>query len=398
MKKVLSILIVLAMTGVASAFTPIEFGNGKYLEIFYEGQFGATYRDVGSGPDQEDYTTDMNFLRNRVGFIGTYFNWLSFYVQMAYDEESNSTPFYIDLSDSDKDFYILDAQIRFTPNKYVNGYIGKMKHNLTRENLEASFTSLSIEKSAFWNTPYKTSRDIGIAVWGGFFENKIQYRLDVMEGRVNTEGSPAPSSNFRYTGRIQLSMLDPETEYNLAGTYLGSQEVLTIGAAYQYEPSAVYGDVAGYGSTKDYSAYSADMFFEYLTWAGMFTVSAAYLDIEMFDAYTKIDPDEGVLGLNGQKNGYNVKLGYMPPVIVNEGRFQLYGRFDSFEFANLPNNDVTFSNQVVQRLAVGLNFYMLGENLKLTGEYSRTDFDQEDSNDPMYRDYDSFDLYLQARF
>ncbi len=37
-----------------------------------------------------------------------------------------------------------------------------------------------------------------------------------------------------------MSLLDPEYEYGYRGTYLGTRSVLTIGAAYDYQPDVAY--------------------------------------------------------------------------------------------------------------------------------------------------------------
>jgi hypothetical protein len=307
----------------------------------------------------------------------------------------------VDPSDSGRNFYVLDAQIRFTPHTSFNIFAGKLRQNLTRENLEACFEALTIDRSVFIYTPYKTSRDIGVAVWGNLLNNKLQYRLDAMNGHTNSTYDPSPASNYRYTARLQATFLDPENGYGFAGTYLGDKDVLTIGAAYQYEPDAVYGDIANHDEVKDYSAYSFDLFYEQtFNDIGTFTFSAAYLDTSFDDAYTFADPGAGSYGLNGQKHGYYLKAGYLLPADIGPGMLQIFARYDDFTFANLYNSvtGTDFYDQDVNRTAFGLNYYIFGHDLKLTAEYSLTDFKKEDQNDPNYKDFTSFDLFLQVRF
>jgi len=99
-------------------------------------------------------------------------------------EDRKVGPLSTDLSDDDHDFYVLDAQIRYKFNNAFQVLLGKFKHNLTRENLEACFEPLTMDRSVFVYTPYRSSRDKGVAVWGNLFDDKFQYRLDVMEGRT----------------------------------------------------------------------------------------------------------------------------------------------------------------------------------------------------------------------
>ncbi|BAI80148.1 phosphate-selective porin O and P [Deferribacter desulfuricans SSM1] len=392
MRRVLTILSILVMmVGMANAFPAFKIAKGKYLKIFYDAQFGYNYRDEGAGADGTEDTNEFNFRRNRIGFIGTYNRMVSFYFQTEYIEDKQVGPLTTDLSDEEKNFYVLDAQVRF---KFSNAFhirLGKFKHNLTRENLEGCFEPLTMDRSLFVYAPFKTSRDKGVVFWGNLFDNIFQYRFDVMEGK--TSGDPSPKSNFRYTGRIHLTFLDPEKSYGYKGTYLGKKKVLTIGASYQYEPDAVYDDVANATGEKDYQAYSVDGFFEYPFSFGTVTLSSAYLKVDFDDAYKGADPDDEVIGLHGERDGYYVKAGYMFPMNIGPGKLQLFYRFDNFSFGKYGN----FYDQEIKWYGVGFNYYIYGQNLKITGQYSKTDFDKEDNTDPDYQDFKTFQLFLQVR-
>lgn len=392
MKKCLLFSICLIfLASSAFAFPPFKIADDKWLKIFYDAQFGYTYRDMGSGSDNEKDTHEFNFRRNRLGFVGTYNRNLSFYFQVEYieDREIGSIS-NVDVSDGDHDFYVLDAQIRY---KFTNGFqiwAGKLKHNLTRENLEGCFEPLTMDRSNFVYTPFKTSRDKGVAVWGNILNNKVVYKFDIMEGQ---KGDNAPESNFRYTGRLHYSFLDPETDYGYKGTYLGEKNVLTIGASVQYEPDAVYSDVRNHRGKKDYFAYSVDLFYEQPSQYGTFTISAAYLDIDLDNAYKGVNPDDEITGLNGEKNGYYVKGAYMLPMNIGPGKLQFFARYDGFSFGKLENT----YDQDVSWFGVGFNYYIFGQDLKITGEYSHTNFDKEDPNDPNYQDFNTFRLFVQVR-
>ena len=402
MKKVYLLIAFLFLSvGIASAMPPIDFGDGKKLKIFYDAQFGYTNRDMGSGPDGKEDTNEFNFRRNRFGFIGLYNKWLSFYVQTEYIEDRVIGPLGVDLSDDDREFYLLDAAIRFNFNNSFHLWMGKLKHNLTRENLESCFEPLTFDRSLFVSAPFKTSRDNGFAVWGNLLKNKVQYRFDVMEGKKS--GDEAPESNFRYTGRLHLTLLDPEKNYGYKGTYLGKKKILTIGASYQYEPDAVYSDVVNHRGSNDYNAYSVDLFFEYPMKSGTYTFSTAYLDIDFDNAYENINPvtgvypDMGSIEKNGERHGYYVKGGYLLPMNVGPGQLQFFGRYDKFTFAHLGSNFNYGYDQEIDLYALGFNYYIFGQNLKVTGQYSVTDFDQEDRNNTNFDDFQTFELYLQVR-
>lgn len=390
-------MLVLMSAGGAFAFKPIDMGDGRYLKFFYDAQFGYSYRDTGSGDQGENGSNEFNFRRNRFGFIGTYNDQLSFYLQTEYVEDKNINPLSVDVSDDkDKNFYILDAQLRYKPFENVDVVIGKFKHSLTRENLEGCFNPLTLDRSYFVYAPFKTSRDKGVGIRTELFDQMLQLRADVQEGRTGdaSEGSPDPGSNLRYTARAHLTFGDKETGYGYQGTYFGKKKVLTIGSSYQYEKDAVYGDVTNLSDTKDYSAYSYDIFGELPTSAGVFTASAAYLNVSFDDAYKGADPDINSYGLNGERHGGYVKAGYMLPVKVGPGQVQLFGRYDKFTFSKLNgyyDNDVDF-------MAGGVNYYIDEDKIKITGQYSKTNFDKEVASNTNGQDFDTFELYLQVRF
>ncbi len=376
----------------ANAFPPYKIAPGKYAKIFYDAQFGFTSRNEGSGASGDASTSEFNFRRNRLGIIGTYNKYLSFYAQTEYIEDTQVGPLHTNISDNNQNFYLIDAQVRLKLSNALHIRIGKFKHNLDRENLEACFKPLTWDRSVFVYAPFHTSRDKGVAVWGNLWGNKLQYRLAVMDGK--TSGDPSPESNFRYGARIHLTLLDPENHYGYAGTYLGKKKVLTIGASYQYEPNVVYADVKDRKGAKNYHAYSFDVFFEYpFENFGVVTLSSAYLNVDFDDAYKGADPDRGSIGLNGQKNGYYVKAGYMYPEKIGPGKLQIFGRFDNFRLAKYDK----FYDEDIKWYGVGLNYYVHGENLKFTIQYSTADFDKEDPNNPDVQNFDTIRAFIQVR-
>ena len=130
------------------AFEPIELGENAYLKIFYDTQFGLTYRDTGTGVMNNEAALNLNFRRNRLGFIGTYNDVLSFYFQTEYIENKIINP--LSISDQpNQNFYVLDAQVRYDPFDFLRFQLGKFKHNFTRENLEACFEPLNLDRSLF---------------------------------------------------------------------------------------------------------------------------------------------------------------------------------------------------------------------------------------------------------
>lgn len=368
-------LLLMASSALAGpTFTFGDFDEGT-LQLDYKGQFQFLARDNGSGPDGGDSTAEFNFRRNRIGLIGAWGDQVGIYVQTEFLEDNNISP--LGVSDGDtSEFQLLDAQLRLKYNSALQARLGKFKYNLTRENLEGCYSPLTLDRSLFIRAPLvdEGTRDKGIAVFGNLLDGKFQYRADVMNGR--NDAVSAPDSNFRYSIRGHVSLGDSETAYGYRGTYLGEKKVVTLGAAYQFEPDVAFSDVAGATGAVDYSAWTVDLFAEYpVKDVGTFTLSGAYADYDLDDAYQGADPDPGVINLNGEKNGGYVKGAYLLPKMP----LQLFARGESWSFARLNN----VFDQEVNFYAGGFNYYLKkteyfsSADLKLTVEYSMTDFDQE---------------------
>lgn len=370
MRSVLaSCLGVALLAGPAFAGPVMKFGpeDKGLLKLDYKGQLQLTVRDSGAEADGKGTTEEFNFRRNRLALMGAYGDKIGLYVQTEFGEDQNISP--LGVSDGDNsDFQLLDAVVRFKLHKSVNVWAGKFKYNLTRENLEACEEPLTLDRSLLIRAPFVTTRDKGVAVWGNLADGKFQYKFDVMNGRNDSVSSP--ESNLRYSARAHVSLLDPETGYGYKGTYLGKKKVLTIGAAYQMEDAVAYANSVVQSDAVDYQAWTADLFFEYpVEQMGTATFSAAYVDYDLDDAYQGAAPEAGTIGLNGEKNGYYVKAAYLLPNLP----LQLFARGESWSFANLDG----VINQEINWYGGGVNYFFNDQNLKLTLELSKTDFDQE---------------------
>lgn len=394
-KPTLLASLVLGLTlygGTALAGPVMTFGelDENQLRIDYKGQFQLVNRDTGSGADSTDSTNEFNFRRNRIALLGAMGDKIGLYVQTEFREDNNIGP--LDVTDgNNSDFEILDAQLRFTYNPMLQVRVGKFKYNLTRENLEECEGPLTLDRSLYIRAPLVDgTRDKGVAVFGNIADGLFQYRADIMNGRNDSES--APDSAMRYSVRGHLSLGDAESEYGYKGTYLGKKKVLTLGAAYQMESDIAYADIVAKTGAVDYQAYTFDIFAEYPVEAvGIFTASAAYADYDLDDAYKGANPDAGVIGLNGEKNGGYVKVAYMLPNLP----LQFFARGEQWSFSRLKN----VYDQEINWYGGGLNYYIIGQDLKLTVEYAVTDFDKEGTfAGETTEDFNTLTTQLQVMF
>jgi hypothetical protein len=390
------VVVTLTLMATAAGAGPLmTFGpdDEAVLQIDYKAQFQMIHRDTGSGSTGEDSTSQFNFRRNRLAFMGQYNDMIGIYVQTEFAEDQEISALDVRTDAAATEFQFLDAILRFTFNDAFRVNVGKFKYNLSRENLDACEAALTLDRSLFIRAPFVRTRDQGIAVWGNILDGLFQYRIDAMNGRMATSvDAPAPESGFRYSARAHVSLLEPETRYGYKGTYLGEKKVLTIGGAVQTEPDVAYADTVLRTGAKDYTAWTADVFFEYpFPEIGTVTISAAYEEINFDDAYRGSNPDPDTLGINGEKNGSYVKAGYLLPGMP----LQVFGRYEEWSFASLNN----IVDQKLTWSAIGMNYYFDKQNLKLTLEYSRTDYDTEGTfGGETSRDFDTVVAQLQLVF
>ena len=108
-------------------------------------------------------------------------------------------------------------------------------------------------------------RNNGAVIWGDV-ASKLTYLVGVYDnGDVNT--SPL------YSGRLRLSLLDPETGFWGNGSFFGDKDIFTIGVGGQFQK---HGSATAAGD-KDYGEFNADALFEKkIPGGGWFTADAAY--------------------------------------------------------------------------------------------------------------------------
>ncbi len=146
-------------------------------------------------------------------------------------------------------------------------------------------------------------RNDGATVWGQFQGGLMKYYLGAY--RVFDDASPAGGGNARqkplFSGRLNLSLLNPEPGYYSSSTYYG-MDILAIGVGGQYSKNQ---DLVG-NALKDYGLFNADILFEKkLGDGGAFDAEGAFykyagdgepLTWSHFVLASYLTPDTGALG------------------------------------------------------------------------------------------------------
>lgn len=154
-------------------------------------------------------------------------------------------------------------------------------------------------------------RSDGATLWGQFGGGTFKYYA----GAFNLAD---PNQSPLFSGRLSLSLLNPEPGYRNASTYYGSKDVLALGAGFQHQRN-------GWASkdldptTKlpvawaDFTELNCDLFFEKnMGAAGVMDLEGAFHKI--WGSYTP------------ESISYFVLASYLLPIEVGPGKFQLLFR------------------------------------------------------------------------
>lgn len=363
----------------ALAGPSFQVGDQGYMEINYAVQLWTQYRGYTS-PTNDGDSYDTFLRRNRVTFLGQYNDYVGFYAQLEAGNDSKG-------GNDNRSIFYRDAYLTLDYNDGVRFIAGRYKNTFSRENLEACLEPLTLDRGeSLPYTPWAGSRDTGATMWGNLADAMFQYRISIGDGR---EGEYVVKSSPRITARAHVSLLEPEYSYGYRGTYLGTQKVLTIGASVDSQSYVAYDNYPARETSKDYEAYTVDIFFEYPYSFGTITASGAYMNYSV-DGYP-VAPDPEMTPW-AEREGAYIKAGYMFPNLVGMGRLQLFARGEDIEYGEGTGlSDQTWAS-------LGANYYINGQKLKITGEFAQIEFDQQNPADASQQDYDQATLALQMMF
>lgn len=365
-----------------SAGISLQIGEEGSMDINYAVQIWTQTRGYTS-PTNSGSTFDTFLRRNRVTFSGQYNDMIGYYAQLEAGGDSRN-------GEDDRSVFWRDAYLTLDYSDGVRFIAGRFKNTFSRENLEACFEPLTIDRAeSIAYTPFGGTRDTGYAMWGNLADAAFQYRFMIADGREGAANN-VPKDSPRYTARIHWSPMDPEYDYGYRGSYLGTSEVFTIGLAYDYQPNVAYADFSNKTDIVDYTAFTADIFWEKPTSTGVYTLSAAYFDYDTENAINK-NPDP-TLPVNSQLEAAYAKGAYMLPGKVGIGRLQVYFRFEDSDYAITSTNlDRTWAGG-------GVNYFIDGQRLRITAELASITFDEEDPTNASLQDYGQFTTSIQLIF
>lgn len=315
----------------AQAQVVVKVNDDVNFKLGILGQFQA---DTIDNPEPEPNTSNLFVRRLRLMFGGQVAKNVSFFVETDAPNLGKTLPAGKNIQPS---LILQDAFAELRVADALTLDAGLMFIPFSRNSLQSAATLLPIDygTNTFNDsapTQSATGRDTGFQARGYFAKNRLEYRIGAFQGFRDTGSDDA----FRYAGRVQYNVLDPETGFFYTGTYLGKKKILAVGAAFDGQ--------------KDFHAYAADAFFDYPIGPGAVTAQ--------FD-YNHFDGGKTLITLAKQNDilieaGYLVKALKLTPVL----------QFSHRNLSHLSTGDE-------KRTAVGASYWWAGQNANIKALYTR---------------------------
>ena len=219
----------------------------------------------------------------------------------------------------------------------------------------------SFRHANVFNSAGDVGRDAGVQLRGLVAGGHLEYRVGMFQGlRRPASMTEASARNFpRVAGRIQINVLDPETGFFYAGTYLGTKSVLSFGASYDTQ--------------NDYHHWSVDGFLDLPLGPGTLTAQANVVKWNGSD-FVALPKQTAFMG----EAGYRFDAVQVSPIV----RFEY--RDAAYQSPAVPDE---------ARYGLGVAYWPFAHNVNLKAFYNRI----QPKPEPL-RGYNQFNLQWQLYF
>lgn len=228
-------------------------------------------------------------------------------------------------------------------------------------------------------------RDAGLTIWGNIADGMLKYQIGVFDGRFDHVNPVGVKDNLAFSGRIQFTptMLGFKGEkgFTLADTYLGKQNVLTIGLGYNTQKAQ---DGAGNSATA--KAWTVDAMWEQKFGDIVPNLQLGYQDRKDIPAVGGTSPT--ITG-KAKDRAYYVQGQLLYDQVVGLGKPALAIRYEK-------QDDRTASNLDTDRVGVFLNYYIKGQDAKI--QFGADVVSLKNKNVDNRKNYTDWTLALQTQF
>jgi hypothetical protein len=234
----------LALPCGAAAQATIKVSDDVYFRL---GILLQPWVNVQQVPPSDSYTQEIFLRRSRFLFGGQLAKDVTFFFQTDASNLGRTTNGAKPLTT----FFVQDAflSVGFGKDQFLDA--GLLLPGTSRHTLASTATLLPLDYAV---TPFLSSaatnsdvaRDLGLQARGWLAHDRVEYRVDVLEGHRDS----VPTNPLRYNVRIQVQLLDPEAKVLFPqDVYLTTRRALAV---------AAFGEVQ-----QDYHAYTVEAFFSH---------------------------------------------------------------------------------------------------------------------------------------
>lgn len=224
------------------------------------------------------------------------------------------------------------------------------------------FTNSFRHSNVFQSSADPIGRDAGVELRGLVLNDIIEYRVGLFQGKRDNVSTTEVSAHnmFRAAGRLQINLLDPETGFFYAGTYLGAKRILSLGVSYDFQD--------------DYRHSSGDAFLDMPLGPGVITAQA---DVSHWNggSWVNLPRQTALMG----EAGYLINAINLSPIARYEQRW-----VDNAA----PAVAAVAPDEI--RVGGGLAFWPYGHNINVKAFYTRV------MPTPSVHDYNQ--VNVQAQF
>ena len=318
------------------------------LKFGFAGQFWADYTQDATAPSagKQGYAQNFYLLRDRLMLGGTIGNNISFFFDTDDPKlglspaGSAATKTLTTGNATSPGFLIQDAWVEYKVSHHLQLSGGEMLVPNSRQSLQSpmSYYTVNVSPVATVNNAAEVEsalRDVGFQARGYFFDDRLQYRGGIFDGARDASGRNAP----RPALYLQYDFFDREKEYAYAGTALGKRKILALDVGgdkqgtYRSDSLNVASDTPGRGGDEVGLNFS----------------------VLHFDGRTKFT------SIADQTN-YLMEADYY----IHKAKFQPFAKFETQDFVAAVNGI-----KDINRWGAGANYYIHGQNLKWTAQYTR---------------------------
>jgi hypothetical protein len=191
-------------------------------------------------------------------------------------------------------------------------------------------------------------RETGVVAWGDIAKGKFKYYLGAMDLDSNFGDADVTTQKPLYSARLGYAFIGSEPGFYSSSTYYGSQDIVALGAAVQYQKDF---SVAG-GERDDLVAFNADLLAEF-NLAGSGTLGFE-------GAYYHFDNDSMPVD-----DAFFVMASYLTPEPIGPGKLQPLVRYQMAK-----NSDADISMSMIEG---GVAYVMKDYFAKLQLTYTHAD-------------------------